>query len=116
MLTWYSLILPPASQRTCCSLIHAPRTLRSVFAARVRPCWIASSKLLVDVALSSDTLATDMGTPSVGLEGSQDCDRDSTGYTPPRRRDARRFLTPEAERARRSDEPAVPLSFSHRDD
>src|SRR5688572_12658502 len=59
MFTWYSTIFPP-SQRTCCSLTHAPRTLRSVFAARVMPCWIASSKLFDDVALISDTLATDI--------------------------------------------------------
>src|SRR5688572_19101342 len=50
----------PSVQRTCCSLTHAPRTFRSVFADLARPCWIASSKLFVDVALISDTLATDI--------------------------------------------------------
>src|SRR5687767_4941306 len=64
MLTWYSVIFP-FSQRTCCSLIQAPRTFRSVFEARVRPCWIASSKLLGDVALSSETFATDIASSFV---------------------------------------------------
>src|SRR5690606_15320698 len=61
MLTWYSTILP-SSTRTCCSLIRAPRTLRSVFAARFKPIWMASSKLLLDVELISLTFATAMGT------------------------------------------------------
>src|SRR4029079_11677055 len=59
MFTWYS-VTRPSAQRTCCSLIHAPRTFRSVLADRVSPCWIASSKLFADVALISVTLATDI--------------------------------------------------------
>src|SRR4029079_11221708 len=62
MFTWYS-VMRPLSQRTCCSLTHAPRIPRSVLLARARPSWMASSKLFCDVALISDTLATDM-TPS----------------------------------------------------
>src|SRR5215216_2936615 len=59
MLTWYSETRPSV-HRTCCSLIQAPRTLRSVLAARASPCWIASSKLFDEVALISETLATDI--------------------------------------------------------
>lgn len=59
ILTWYSVILP-FSTRTCCSFIQAAFTFRSVLAARVIPCWIASSKLLVDVELISEIFATDM--------------------------------------------------------
>src|SRR5690606_34827888 len=58
-LTWYSTTLPP-STRTCCSLIQALRTLRSVSAARAMPWLMASSKLFPDVALISVTRATDM--------------------------------------------------------
>src|SRR3970282_1393137 len=63
MFTWYS-VMRPLSQRTCCSLIHAPRMLRSVFVARLRASWIASSELFQEVALISDTLATDILPPS----------------------------------------------------
>src|SRR5689334_25422231 len=62
MFTWYS-VTRPSAQRTCCSLIHAPRTFRSVLADRVSPCWIASSKLFADVALISVTFATDIHNP-----------------------------------------------------
>ena len=34
--TWYSVIFPVPSHRTCCSFTHAPRILRSVFADLVR--------------------------------------------------------------------------------
>jgi hypothetical protein len=37
--------------------------LRMVLCARASPLEIASSKLLVDVALISDTFATDIGVP-----------------------------------------------------
>src|SRR4029453_19480802 len=66
MLTWYSTIFP-LSERTCCSLIQAPRAFPSVFEARARPCWMASSKLLGDVALSSETFATDIASSFVRL-------------------------------------------------
>jgi hypothetical protein len=59
MFTWYS-DRRPFSTRTCCSLIQMLLTSRSVWVARVIPCWIASSKLLVDVALISEILAIDM--------------------------------------------------------
>ena len=59
MFTWYS-DGRPFSTPTCSSLIQALLTLRSVFSARVIPYWIASSKLLVDVALISEILAIDM--------------------------------------------------------
>lgn len=54
MLTWYSL-MAPALTLTCCSLTQACLTLRSVLLALARPCWSASSKLLVEVALISAT-------------------------------------------------------------
>src|SRR5688500_13478988 len=59
MLTWYS-VMAPSLTRTCCSLIQALRTLRSVLFARASPCWMASSKLFFEVALISDTLAIDI--------------------------------------------------------
>src|ERR1700704_5297585 len=69
MLTRYS-VMRPSSQCTCCSLIHAPRILRSVLEALVRPCCTASSKLFEDVALISDTLATDiLPPPAPGRRG-----------------------------------------------
>ena len=40
--------------------IHPLRTLRSVLFALAIPCSMASSKLLVEVALISETLATDI--------------------------------------------------------
>jgi hypothetical protein len=58
-LTWYSVIAPLVT-RTCCSLIHPLRTLRSVLLARAIPCTRASSKLVVEVALISEILATDI--------------------------------------------------------
>src|SRR5688572_25064343 len=63
ILTWYS-VMRPSSQRTCCSLIQALLMWRIVLDARLRPSVIASSKLFDEVALISDTLATDMEPPS----------------------------------------------------
>src|SRR3972149_1335060 len=59
MLTWYSVMAPLVSL-TCCSLIHALWTLRTVLFALSIPCVIASSKLLVEVTLISETFATDI--------------------------------------------------------
>src|SRR5262249_37948466 len=42
---------------TCCSFTHALRMPRTVLFARLRHCWMASSKLVDDVALISLTLA-----------------------------------------------------------
>src|SRR5215210_559509 len=53
----------PFSIRTFWSLIQAPSTPRSVDVARVTACWMASSKLVSEVALSSVTLATDIDPP-----------------------------------------------------
>src|SRR5512140_2285120 len=64
MLTWYS-VMASSLTRTCCSLIHELRTLRSVLFARAIPSLIAASNLVVDVALISDTFATDIFIPSV---------------------------------------------------
>ena len=50
MLTWYS-VMEPLLNLTCCSLIHALWTFRSVLFALSIPWWIASSKLFVEVAL-----------------------------------------------------------------
>src|SRR3954447_12671302 len=50
----------PFSSETRISLTQALFTFRSVLVARSTPCWMASSKLLLDVALNSVTLATDM--------------------------------------------------------
>src|SRR5918996_1365356 len=49
----------PFSTTTRCSLTHAPVTLRSVCEAREMACWMASSKLVFDIALSSVTGPSD---------------------------------------------------------
>src|SRR5882672_3761889 len=65
MFTRYSVIFPP-SIRSFCSWIQAPFTFWSVLFARSMPIRVASSKLLVDAAVISVTLATDMArAPSV---------------------------------------------------
>src|SRR5690606_31022998 len=59
--TRYSVILPWLTV-TCWSWIHAPATSSSESAARAIPWTTASSKLLLLVALTSMTFATDMAT------------------------------------------------------
>src|SRR5687767_7810760 len=54
----------PSSISMFWSLTQAPSTPRSVDVARVTACWMASSKLVSEVALSSVTLATDIYPPS----------------------------------------------------
>jgi hypothetical protein len=68
MLTWYS-VMASLLTRTCCSLIHALRTLRSVLFALSSPCLIASAKPVVEVALISDTFATEMSSSLVRVPG-----------------------------------------------
>src|SRR6266446_1505847 len=65
MFTRYSTILPP-SIFSFCSWIQAPFTFWRVLFARSIPIRVASSKLLVDEAVISVTLATAMaGTPFI---------------------------------------------------
>src|SRR5918997_403118 len=53
----------PSWISTFWSLIQAPSTPRRVEVARLMACWMASSKLVCDVALSSVMRATDICTP-----------------------------------------------------
>src|SRR4030042_1588519 len=62
MFTRNSVTFPPVTM-IFCSLIQAPWIPSSVFEARAIPDWIASSKLLGDVAVISTTFATDTPAP-----------------------------------------------------
>src|SRR5660397_93123 len=53
-------VIFPFSTLTFCSAIHAPRTFLSVLWARWMPVAMASSKLLGDEEMISETFATDM--------------------------------------------------------
>src|SRR3712207_5187666 len=55
----------PSEIMTFMSLIQAPSTPRSVLVARAMPCWMASSKLVSEIALISVTRATDIKPPFV---------------------------------------------------
>jgi hypothetical protein len=84
MLTWYSEI-EPLLTRTCCSFTHALLTLRNVLLALASPCYSASSKLFVEVAVISETLATDIESSLSDEPSTLGCSRLSETYPEPRR-------------------------------
>ena len=62
-LTRHSATLPLSSVTTLISLTHAPLMFLMVSPAFFRPVFTASSMLVLDEALSSTILATDMAYP-----------------------------------------------------
>jgi hypothetical protein len=85
MLTWYSEI-EPLLTRTCCSFTHALLTLRNVLLALASPCYSASSKLFVEVAVISETLATEIESSLSGEPSTLGRSRLSETYPEPRGR------------------------------
>src|SRR5947207_10605071 len=66
MFTWYDVTFP-SRMSSRCSLTQAEVTFRSVLLARAIPACTASSKLFVDRALISETLATEPVAPPFAL-------------------------------------------------